>query len=631
MLQTQCGKNAQFYELLHENDTWKMSDMLKDKPFMALAPADKAAILAFICNELLQNKAVIRQIEGSLETVSHLKKEKWLLDAKIRKLRMLHNRKVRTEAVEKAQIKLDGEGSEVGMDSPALHKDDLLDDEENEMSENESVGTQPEEEEDNKLSGEELGKKLEKLIKQSEVQLQALNSSAGQLRATCYGQDRYWRRYWSLPKAGGVFVEGIESAEPELFEKQENEESESEDKIKSVDDINRVIHDTDNINDSNVDNEVNDIVGSKVEEEEPKSVCSEQSDYIQTPNKSDMLENGELMDRAERNLDELRKSVDRIVQNLEKNINFERETPKEESQNGKLLNHVVDVKEECKELDDKKFNLFEKLGQCMERENRKDEELKSEVKQEIKEELKNEILNELKLDTKTEYKQEIKTESEDDKSEPEHKWFSILPKDGATCDSVILTAGNRWDTGVGVCMRENLTELKIPVFPPPNNSGSHGSNSCDSPAPLQMTSEESLQVEYIKKHGLPKPCERKSIPLDKRYGWWRIFETEQLKEVLDHLHVRGVRERELKRNFVSIMQCMYERQGKLHIEEGHKEVTELSGAGGEDVQFLECGAPVPETPGSWHTSVAQRVDLFLLEQVMELLCQRSNKFIFIVL
>lgn len=85
MLLTQGGKNAQFYELLHENSTWKMSDMLKDKPFMALAPSDKAAILAFICNELLQNKAVIRQIEGSLETVSHHKKEKWLLDAKIRK------------------------------------------------------------------------------------------------------------------------------------------------------------------------------------------------------------------------------------------------------------------------------------------------------------------------------------------------------------------------------------------------------------------------------------------------------------------------------------------------------------------------------------------------------------------
>lgn len=56
---------------------------------------------------------------------------------------MLHNRKLRSEAVEKAQTKIDGEDSTV--DSPSLHKDDLLDEEENDMSENESVGTQPEE------------------------------------------------------------------------------------------------------------------------------------------------------------------------------------------------------------------------------------------------------------------------------------------------------------------------------------------------------------------------------------------------------------------------------------------------------------------------------------------------------
>lgn len=256
MQQTQTGKNATYYELLHDNATWKMSDMLKDKPFLALSPTDKAAILAFICNELLQNKAVIRQIEGSLETVAQCKKEKWLLDAKIRKLRMLHNRKVRSEAVEKAQAKVDGEQSEIA-DSPALHKDDLLDDEENEMSENESLGTQPEEEEDNKLSGEELGKKLEKLLKASEIQLQALNASCHQLRATCFGQDRYWRRYWSLPKAGGIFVEAMESADPEqLLEQQKMDETKNPDI--TVDEIKNIIENEDN---ELADKEVSTIVG----------------------------------------------------------------------------------------------------------------------------------------------------------------------------------------------------------------------------------------------------------------------------------------------------------------------------------------------------------------------------------
>lgn len=59
------------------------------------------------------------------------------------RLKMLHNRKVRTEAMEKMQ-KSEGDGDSA-VDSPMIHKDELLDEEENEMSENESVGTQPEE------------------------------------------------------------------------------------------------------------------------------------------------------------------------------------------------------------------------------------------------------------------------------------------------------------------------------------------------------------------------------------------------------------------------------------------------------------------------------------------------------
>lgn len=85
MQQTQGGKNAAYYELLHDNLTWQMSDNLKDKPFLSLSPTDKASMLAFLCNELLQNKAVIRQIEGSLDNVAQLRKERWLLDTKIRK------------------------------------------------------------------------------------------------------------------------------------------------------------------------------------------------------------------------------------------------------------------------------------------------------------------------------------------------------------------------------------------------------------------------------------------------------------------------------------------------------------------------------------------------------------------
>lgn len=54
-----------------------------------------------------------------------------------------------------------------------------------------------------------------------------------------------------------------------------------------------------------------------------------------------------------------------------------------------------------------------------------------------------------------------------------------------------------------------------------------------------MTHEESLQVEHIKKHGMARANEKKSVPLEKRYGWWRIIDPNQWKQVLDTLHVRG--------------------------------------------------------------------------------------------
>ncbi|XP_060523165.1 uncharacterized protein LOC132700053 isoform X3 [Cylas formicarius] len=619
MNQTINGKNAQYYEYLHENATYKMSVLLKERPFMALSPTDKAAMLAFVCNELLQNKAVVRQIESSLESVAHQKKEKWLLENKIRKLKVAHNKKMRTEALEKSHNRSDLDESSA-LDSPSLHKDDLLDDEENEMSENESVGTQPEEEEDNKLSAEELGKKLEKLLKTSETQLESLSKSMQQLRAGNFGEDRYFRRYWSLPKCGGIFVEAMESAEPEEMEYQTiNDQNESiNNGIRSLNELNSVMENVDKINDNSIDNEVSDIIGDKsqdVDKSTEATTDDNENEHRKTPNRlkptelesnRENVENGEL-DKSERNLAELKKSVDDIVQNLERNIEMEKEQKLKESRSIKKEEPGVED-EETVPIANRKFNLFERLGQCMERENKTEEDLKADVKAEVKEELKNEILKELKSEIKNEIKVEAIEESE-------RKWFSILHADCATCDEVHLTTGSKWENGnVGACTRD-ITELKIPVFPPPGSNSVNYHHGCDSPAPLQMTAEERAQLEHIQRHGMPASGTKKSVPPEKRYGWWRVTSCEQLRELLDNLHVRGVRERELKRNFIVYMQSTYQRRGRLFIAEGDNELTELSGEHIDRVSYADVGAPAPDEPGSWNRAVAHRVDLFLLEQV----------------
>ena len=70
---------------LAEMDAYKMSQWLLSMPFLALNPTQKSEIVAYVCNELLQNKAVVRQIEDSLDRHNGLKTEKWKLDTRIRK------------------------------------------------------------------------------------------------------------------------------------------------------------------------------------------------------------------------------------------------------------------------------------------------------------------------------------------------------------------------------------------------------------------------------------------------------------------------------------------------------------------------------------------------------------------
>lgn len=580
---TQSGKNAPYYELLHNTQTYKLSDLLKNRPFACLTPTTKAEILAYLCNELLQNKAVIRQIENSLETVTQQKKEKWLLDMKIRKLTLLHNKKIRFENIEKP-LKFDEDPL---VDSPSLIKDELLDEEENELSENESVGTQPEEEEDNKLSQEELGKKLEKLLKTSEIHFNTLKTASLQLRAICFGQDRYYRRYWSLPKAGGIFVESLESADPD----QGKEQIGSDDAEVASDGV-QGLSDFDNLSqkeeedDMGIDEEINRIMeGSEGEDNDSRLKDGEEEKEIK------IFENGE------------RKETPKEVNDPIKSENCDPETAES--------NEVFNNTEEYESFGSKTFSLFERLGQCVERENKTEEDLKTEVKAEVKEELKNEILNELK----TEMKHDMVIETDHDEDQ-EPKWFSILSSDTTTCDEINLSSGTRWENGVGPCTKD-IMELKIPVFPPPD-SNSNLYSSCDSPTPLQLTPEESFLLEYIRKHGAIKTNPKQNIPSKMRYGWWRIMDATQLREILDSLQVRGIRERELKRNFVGIMQAMYDKKGRLVVEEGSRDLTTLSEEPIDNVKFIEEGAPEPDVPGTWSAELEQRVDFVLLEQLENL-------------
>lgn len=255
----QCSvKNTQFYEALHDNERYKLSESLKDKPYVALNPTVKAKILAMLCNDLLLNKAVCKQIENGLESQAVLKKEKFLLDNKVRKYKSILLRKQRIEQYEKSQQNLKKESEEAQQaaavekeaeeekteENPAgteeassptktpekviippkaddsLRKSNIPDEKIDEDNNSEVESEDLDEDEDATMTSDEIQKKLEKILEQSFQTKQQLQKALNSLRAKHYGQDRYWRRYWYLPKCGGIYVEGLESAESEILKYQ---------------------------------------------------------------------------------------------------------------------------------------------------------------------------------------------------------------------------------------------------------------------------------------------------------------------------------------------------------------------------------------------------------------------------
>ncbi|XP_024877861.1 bromodomain adjacent to zinc finger domain protein 2B-like isoform X10 [Temnothorax curvispinosus] len=595
---TCSGKNAQFYEHLHNNETWKMSERLRDKPFLALNPTHKAQMLAFLCNELLQNKAVIRQIEGSLETVAQLRKERFVLDTKIRKLRQLHSRKVRMEAVgvivnkigdtitiEKKEGEEEGNTTSTAVGTTPTPDEIHHEDEVEDMSENESEGTQPEEEEDKNLSGEELGKKLDKLLKQSEEQLQKLNSSSKQLRAHIFGQDRYWRRYWELACAGGIFVEAMESAEPEILDLQ----AELDEKYKNmpVEEKSEVKQEGEGkTNSENHENEAPNEVkdekkhNSNEQDEDMKSHEDKLKSEVEEVNcKKESVqncssENSEGVKEEKRNND-----VDSTMTDAKTNV-----TSEEIKQETEVINADVDMKEEVK---------------------KENEEMDEDMTKPLVKTMEDKIVETIPNGDKFNHVNNLHNGKElngsfiSNSSNAEPNWFSILPRE--TCD----TPGPSTKQIFGIA---EPTELRIPIFPPP---ASPSYDRCDSPAPLILTQDEAVQLEYLKVHGLPPPGEAKPVPTDLRYGWWRITDVDTFQELLEHLHSRGVREKELKRTTWATMESFLAVTGKINVDPGNIAATELQG----EQDDPNTPIPKPDNPSNWSEQVALRVDAQLLEQV----------------
>uniref|UniRef100_A0A7N8XBI5 Bromodomain adjacent to zinc finger domain, 2Ba n=1 Tax=Mastacembelus armatus TaxID=205130 RepID=A0A7N8XBI5_9TELE len=204
---------------------------LKTKAFQAHTPAQKASILGFLANELACSKAVISEIDKNLDQMANMRKDKIIMEGKLKKLRTIYakrtgkreasvgveeNQSVGTpSSASKRKRKLGGDSDddEDDDDDSDDQAEEEEDDEEEDMKKVKKVETYDEDDVDQATSIEELEKQIEKLAKQHHQTRRKLFEISHSLRSMMYGQDRYRRRYWVLPHCGGVFIEAMESGE----------------------------------------------------------------------------------------------------------------------------------------------------------------------------------------------------------------------------------------------------------------------------------------------------------------------------------------------------------------------------------------------------------------------------------
>ncbi|XP_043227858.1 bromodomain adjacent to zinc finger domain protein 2B-like isoform X5 [Amphibalanus amphitrite] len=221
------AKNADFQDAMDANRTYQMSQWLTEKPYLALNPTEKTEILAHLCNDLLQNKAVLRQIDSTIEVVNTKRKEKWNLDGRLRRMRMLHAKKfAQRHLVSRPPPPEASENCDTGdttrLSEPASkkeegeeHKEEDEEEEEKDESGNESEpadeGDINDEVDINSMSAEELHKRIEQLSNHNNQLSRDIYEGNRTIRPTSLGQDRFHRAYWVLPRAGGIYVESLES------------------------------------------------------------------------------------------------------------------------------------------------------------------------------------------------------------------------------------------------------------------------------------------------------------------------------------------------------------------------------------------------------------------------------------
>ncbi|XP_052805441.1 bromodomain adjacent to zinc finger domain protein 2B-like isoform X3 [Mya arenaria] len=222
------GEVLRVFMVVRNGGDTELSECLRNYPLEACSIRQRAAVVAFLINELNCSKMITIEIENHLDGMADLRRDKWLIEGKIRRLRVLRNKKFKIGLAGRLEV---GEDSVTVM---SKHSDD--DDDKDDSTHEDETFNEQETDEDEPGSLEELEKQMDKLQKQHGQLREKVFEKSQHVRGIDLGQDRYKRNYWILPHVGGIYLEGMESGKIKdvVLPKTCSERSESRTKIEVI-------------------------------------------------------------------------------------------------------------------------------------------------------------------------------------------------------------------------------------------------------------------------------------------------------------------------------------------------------------------------------------------------------------
>uniref|UniRef100_A0A3B4AAU3 Uncharacterized protein n=1 Tax=Periophthalmus magnuspinnatus TaxID=409849 RepID=A0A3B4AAU3_9GOBI len=179
----------------------EVCDTLRTKTFQALPPDTKASILGFVVDALNGSNIVTNDIDNTLENMSNYRKNKWIIEGKLRRLKVELARRTGR--------------SEEELCYEDRRRSARVAEEETSCLEHTGRGRRKRHKEDpTNASVPELERQIDKLTKRQVFFRKKLLQSSQSMRAILLGQDRFRRRYIALPNLGMVLVEVLVAEVP---------------------------------------------------------------------------------------------------------------------------------------------------------------------------------------------------------------------------------------------------------------------------------------------------------------------------------------------------------------------------------------------------------------------------------